>query len=278
MIRNYCVFNSILSRACYLKKNPASCIKTRSRDLENEAKGSRNRREHPIRQISPVLLSRGETEVHQRKNAQTMRIFVFYSTPRKRWMFHTRAEVSFFLFPFFFFFSPPPLLVGAIVGNRKPRTGLFTWRRHAMLAKLLQMCTVSMTLSRRKHLSRYFLLLLVQKENGRNISNSRFFLEIHFWHTRVGETNYRSRSIDSNRIGWNFISSFVLQRFVLNIRNINRSRCFEPLLWEDNKDPRMGYYYVVRKMFGEETRVGGGEARRVGRYPTLVDFCNFVGK
>lgn len=110
MIRNYCVFNSILSRACYLKKNPASCIKTRSRDLENEAKGSRNRREHPIRQISPVLLSRGETEVHQRKNAQTMRIFVFYSTPRKRWMFHTRAEVSFFLFPFFFFFLPssPP--------------------------------------------------------------------------------------------------------------------------------------------------------------------------
>lgn len=46
---------------------------------------------------------------------------------------------------------------------------------------------------------------------------------------------------------------------------------------EDNKDPRMGYYYVVRKMFGEETRVGG-EKLEVGRYPTLVDFCNFVGK
>lgn len=126
MIRNYCVFNSILSRACYLKKNPASCIKTRSRDLENEAKGSRNRREHPIRQISPVLLSRGETEVHQRKNGQTMRIFVFYSTPRKRLMFHTRAEVSFFLFPFLFFFfspSPPPLLLlvqSLETGNREP--------------------------------------------------------------------------------------------------------------------------------------------------------------
>lgn len=47
---------------------------------------------------------------------------------------------------------------------------------------------------------------------------------------------------------------------------------------EDNKDPRMGYYYVVRKMFGEETRVGGEEARgwKISNSCRLLQFCREI--
>lgn len=157
------------SITCYLKK---SC------ELHKDAK-QRSRTKRKAAGIDENIPSGKFHRFYFREvkrkciNAQTMRIFVFY-TPRKSGCSTLVRKFPFFFF--FFFFFPPPLLVGAIVGNRKPRTGLFTWRRHAMLAKLLQMCTVSMTLSRRKHLSRYS-FCFVQKENGRNISNSRFLLD-----------------------------------------------------------------------------------------------------
>lgn len=92
-------YNSILPRVLH---------KVAKAEISNEAKGSENRGEHPIRQISPVLLSRGETEVHQRTIDANLRV---PCTAEER--MHV-AEVSFFSF------SPPLSLLAQSLqtGNR----------------------------------------------------------------------------------------------------------------------------------------------------------------